>query len=580
MAGVRRTRATVVVDLWVVVLAGLLCLPAVTHRGLGLSGDLVFSPRQPLTLDTVGLSARLPRAVPLDAVLALLGSVVPGDALFRVAVLAGPVLAGWGAHRLASGCTVAARFAAATFAVWNPYVVERLALGQWALLLAYGALFFVVAAAVRARSDDDRRPWATWGWVGLASLTPTGGVLATVVAVSLAVAAGGSHRARVAVVFLGCLFLQLPWVLPSLLGSGEGGGDPTGVAAFRAQPDAPLGTLVSLVGLGGIWDLDSVPTSRTSLLGLVAALLVVAVLIGAWRHLPPGAGPLRWVAGGGLLLALAPHLPGVSAVLRWALVQVPGSGLLRDSQKWIAPVVVLASLALAVSLDRLRAWAARHGTGLGTVVLGVGIVAPLLLLPDATSRTWDAVRPVQYPADFAQIRDRLEDSPDSGSMVLLPWRAYRRFDWGNDRTANDPAYAWFDVAMVGSDELVVGRRTVGDHDPTSEAVRRAAVGPDPARRLAARGVRWVLVYTDDPLTPTLVLDGLDRVTGGSDVQLWRVPGTVAPVEPVATWRRALVLGADLLVALGWLVSCVLAFGPRFAATLHPVVRRRSRSEDT
>ena len=574
MGVVRRTPATVLLDLWVLVLAAVLCLPALTTRGLGLSGDLVFSPQQPLTLETVGLGARLPRAVPLDAVLALLGEVVPGAVLFRVAVLAGLVLAGCGAHRLAAGCSVSARVAAASFAVWNPYVVERLALGQWALLLAYGALFLVVLSAGRQHDEDPDRPswpWATWAWVGLASLTPTGGVLATVVAVVLS----GRQRTRVVRVALGCLVMQLPWVLPSLLGAGSGVSDSAGVAAFRAQPDAPGGTLVGLLGLGGIWDLDSVPTSRTSALGVVAAVVVVAVVVGAWRRLPSGVRPLVPVAVGGLVLAVAPRVPGLDVLMRGVVANVPGGGLLRDSQKWIAPLVVLATVSLAVALDRLRSWTAARGAGLSGVLAAVGILVPFLLLPDATGSTWDAVRPVTYPRDFATIRDRLAASPDEGSMVLLPWRAYRRFDWGNPRTANDPAYAWFDVTMTGSDELVVGRRRVSDHDPATEAVRRAAASPDPAGRLAALGVRWALVYTDDPLTPDLDLGGLEQVTGGPDVRLYRVSGDVRPDRGVDIGRRVVVIGVDVLVVVAWLLACVLATRRRFAGTLRHVVRRRS-----
>lgn len=572
MGVVRRTPPRVLLDLWVLVLATLLCLPAVTSKGLGLSGDLVFSPQQPLTLETVGLGGRLPRAVPLDAVVALLGEAVPGAVLFRLAVLAGPVLAGCGAHRLAGGCSVPSRIAAATFAVWNPYVVERLALGQWALLLAYGALFLVVRSATRTQPGaEDAPPWATWAWVGLASLTPTGGVLATVVAVALA----GRRRARVIAVALGCLVLQLPWALPSVVGSGAGVSDAAGVAAFRAQPDAPGGTLVALLGLGGIWDLDSVPTSRTSALGLAAALVVVAVVAGAWRRLPAGAGPLVPVAIGGLALALAPRVPGADELARWVVTHVPGGGLLRDSQKWIAPLVVLATMSLAVSLDRLRAWTARHGTGLAAVVAALGVCVPVVLLPDATGQTWDAVRPVSYPREFASIRDQLAAAPDSGAMVLLPWRSYRRFDWGNPRTVHDPAYAWFDLSMIGSDELVVGRRRVSDHDPATDDVRRAAGSPEAGTRLAGLGVGWVLVYTDDPLTPEVRLRGLERVGGGPDLRLYRVAEPVHPKTAVATWRRALVIGVDLLVLMAWLLSCVLATNRRLAGTLRHVVRRRS-----
>ena len=63
--------------------------PMWTAGGYGLARDLVFTPRAPWTLDAIGMGTSLPRAVPLDAVLAALTTVVDGAVVFRVAV-AGP----------------------------------------------------------------------------------------------------------------------------------------------------------------------------------------------------------------------------------------------------------------------------------------------------------------------------------------------------------------------------------------------------------------------------------------------------------------------------------------------------------
>lgn len=303
-------------------------------------------------------------------------------------------------------------------------------------------------------------------------------------------------------------------------------------------------------------------------------MVVVVVIVGALRQLPSGAAPLVPLALGGLLLALAPHLPGIDGLMGWVVAHVPGGGLLRDSQKWIAPLVVLAVLSLAVSLDRFRSWTARHASAAGAVVAVLGICLPFVLLPDAPAKTWDAVRPVSYPDEFAAIRDTLAASPDSGAMVLLPWRSYRRFDWGNSRTAHDPAYAWFDVPLAGSDELVVGRRVVGDRDPTTEAVRRAASAPDAGMELAGLGVGWALVYTDDPLTPKLQLDGLERVGGGPDVRLYRVSATPRPHQVVAAWRRVVVIGFDLVMLVAWLGACILA--GRGAVRWYSASRRQTK----
>ena len=563
MRGIPRPRPALLLDVWALALSLLLCLPAFTHRGLGLSGDLVFSPRQPLTPDTLGLGDRLPRAVPLDAVVALLGHALTGDVLFRLAVVAGPLLAGAGAHRLLRRAGVVPRAAAVGFAVWNPYVVERLALGQWALLLAYGALFHVAAAALALRDPEGEppeHPWRAWAWVGLASLTPTGGLLA----VGTAVVLGASTRARTLVLLAGCLVLQLPWVLPSVLGvaAGQGAGSGSGVAAFRAGPDAPGGTLVSLLGLGGIWDLDSVPTSRLSPLGVLAAVVVVGVVVsfvlGGRRALPHGAQRLVPLAALGLLLAMAPRVPGLDDLVAATVAHVPGGGLLRDSQKWLAPCVLLAVVSLGAALDRaVRAMAAPEN-GMVPVVALLGLLVPFVLLPDAGSVTWPAVRPVIYPADFAAVRDQLErDAGEKGhrreAMVLLPLRAYRAFGWGNPRTAYDPAFAWFDVPLVASDELVVGRGWSATRAAGGTRTPGAGVGDVPAS-LGRLGIRWVLVYTDDPATPDLRLNGFEPAFQGHDLLLFRVPGTVAATPGPATWRRVAVVGVDGLVLAFWLVA--------------------------
>ena len=194
-----------------------------TEGGYGLARDLVFTPRAPWTLDAIGMGTTLPRAVPLDAVLAGLTSVVDGAVVFRVAVAGVLLLAGAGAHRLLGGrccpaTSVAVRCVVAVAAVWNPYVVERLALGQWSLLA--GVRRVVVAAARRtaACSRGTASAWfavvaaATW----LGSLTPTGGAV-------LRAGGGGRRRGRgrcagcvglrAALVLALTVAAQLPWVL-------------------------------------------------------------------------------------------------------------------------------------------------------------------------------------------------------------------------------------------------------------------------------------------------------------------------------------------------------------------------------
>jgi hypothetical protein len=75
--------------------------PVLFHSGFVLVYDMAFVPRQPLLASSLGLGPALPRAVPADAVVALVSTVLPGDILQKL-VLAGALMPGHRTSRLAS----------------------------------------------------------------------------------------------------------------------------------------------------------------------------------------------------------------------------------------------------------------------------------------------------------------------------------------------------------------------------------------------------------------------------------------------------------------------------------------------
>ena len=87
---------------WAFLLAGLLLGPAL-GPGFVLTYDMVWVPDLALRSDFLGLGSGLPRAVPSDAVVALLDEVVPGMLLQKMVLLGALGLAGTGARRLVAG---------------------------------------------------------------------------------------------------------------------------------------------------------------------------------------------------------------------------------------------------------------------------------------------------------------------------------------------------------------------------------------------------------------------------------------------------------------------------------------------
>ncbi|RYJ05091.1 MAG: hypothetical protein EON52_13390, partial [Actinomycetales bacterium] len=234
--------------------------------GYVLSYDMVWVPRLELTRSDVwGLGTALPRAVPSDAVVALLGAAVDPQVVQRVVLLGALVLAATGGARLVREVGLPAQLAAATFALWNPFVAERLVLGQWPLIVAYGALFWLVVGL-----REDRRAVSTLALAATA-LSPATGLMGVVVAVVVG-------RRTVGPVVLGAI-LNAPWIAAALLNRDALAPDAGAVRSFAVQPEGPFGRVGSVLGLGGIWNRDVVPDSRGLVLVAVIGIVLWAVMI-------------------------------------------------------------------------------------------------------------------------------------------------------------------------------------------------------------------------------------------------------------------------------------------------------------
>ena len=556
-----RPRPLLLADCWVLALAVVLLWPQ-RLAGYGLGHDMVFTPRQPLTRQSWGLGTVAPRAVPLDAVVALASRVLDGAVLGRVALLAPLLLAGCGCARLVRGGSLPAVLVTAGFAVWNPFVVERLALGQWALLWAYGALPWLVRAATRLRDGSDGwlRPAASvLCWLACCAITPTGALIGAGVAVGVA---GSRQLRRLAPVLAAAVLVQLPWLVPALTSPAGGTSDPRAVAAFAARSERPGGAWASLLGLGGIWNADVTPASRAGLLGYLGTAAVLAALVGGVPVLRMSLGERLWrrlalLGLAGLVLAMAGTVPGLAALLRWAVRELPGAGLLRDGQKWLMPFVLLAVLSAGAAVQRLTGWLADRLPGWPAVLAALAL--PLVLLPDAPATLKAPLTPVRYPAAWQQAAEQVRGS--AGAVLVLPFGSYRSFGWAPERTVLDPAPRWLPAETVVDDRLAVSGAVLSGEDPAARRVAELLDSrPAPAelaRALAAQGIGWVLWERDTPGPSGPELSGMEPVLTGGAVELYRVPGPVqAAADPAG--RRWAVWLADLLAAAAILAAAVVA----------------------
>ena len=519
--------------------------------------DAVSTPRSYLSDAALGLGESAPRAVPQDVALAVASAVVDGGLVVKALLIAGLLLAGWGAARLADRVLpetgVPGQLVAATVAVWNPFVAERLLQGHWSLLVGYGCLPWVAGAVVRLRTEGPAAgAWAAMVFfVALAGLTPTGVLLAAVVALACVAAPGpGVGRIRCTVWVLAAAVVTAgPWLTASALGGALQTPQDAGLAPFAARAEPFLGTLGSLAGLGGIWNAEAVPQSRATpwaVAGTVALLTVVACGIPALLRRRVAAPLLALAAVSVALPAAMATGPGL-ALLRAVTEVAPGLAVLRDGQKWVALAMPGYALAGAGAVLVLRRWLAPTVAGL------LCCCAVLAGLPDLAWGVGGEVRAVHYPSGWHQVADRVNADPRP--VAVLPAESMRRFEWAGHAPVLDPLPRWVRAEVLSTGDLLVGGRTVpGEGGRAREVQRLLLSGADP-EVLRRAGVGWVVVEAGTPGTTGSADDTLRRLPVAyrdPDLALYRVGG---PAEQWSAprWKRSVVLAAHLLWA-GMLVG--------------------------
>ena len=520
--------------------------------------DAVSTPRSYLSDAALGLTEAAPRALPQDFAIAVMSVVLDGGIVVKALLIAGLFLACWGAGLLSRAVLAEAglpgELVASTLAIWNPYVAERLLQGHWSLLVGYGCLPWVALTVIRLRSRPTQQRWGSWGalafWTALAGLTPTGLMLAVTVAFACVAAPGaGVPRFRcLGGVFITGLCGAAPWLTAAALGSGLGTSPVSGLDVFSARAEPGLGTLGSLAGLGGIWNSEAVPVSRTSLfalLGTAVLLLVVGLGVRTAARVP-ATRPLLVLSVAGVLIPAAMASGVGLSLLREIVDAAPGLGVLRDGQKWVALAVPGYSLAGAAAVLALRRWI--RPEAMAAVCL-IGLIA---VLPDLVWGVGGQINSVRYPPGWAAVTGTVNATP--GTVAVLPTDTMRRFGWAGSAPVLDPLPRWLRPTVLATGDLLIAGQTVPGEGARARTVQELLLAGAPPSSLAAAGVGWIVDERDSSGArgaSARSVSGLPVAYRDSDIVLYHV-GTANSVAPQD--KRTVMVLAHLI----W--AALMAFG--------------------
>ena len=459
-------------------------------------------PTWPSAPDFLGLGSGLPRAVPSDAVVAVLDELVPGMLLQKLVLLGIADRGGGGCGGAGTRAGIPARCVAASVYVWNPFVVERLVIGHWPVLAAYAAMPWLVVAARRHRARGSTCPPPCGSSCRSPASARAPGIATALVVLASVWCGGRATPERVGA--LAVAAANAPWVVAGLLHAGAATSDPAGASGVRRAGKGLLPGPLAALGLGGIWNSEVVPATRE---GVLAVLLLVATALPGRRWAAVMAGRLDPPRPGRARRVLGRRLgPGRA---RAGPRPTPPAGSPRTFPEVVAARRFAAARPVRAAAGRARGpWRRPPG--------------PSARRPRPGRAPWPACsrscrsRSCPTPGGAAPAGSARSTTPrrttraarawsadaDGADVVLLPFSSFRAPEWNDGRKVLDPLGRYLEPDFVGQRRAArVRARGRGGGPPGRRGPARARADHRPARRgrdLARLGIGIVAVDARTP----------------------------------------------------------------------------------
>lgn len=467
-------------------------------------------PRQARGLDG-GVAAGSPGIVlfeGLDRLVGHLGEALPAIAIIPVAgVAAGCLTGGSRLVRTATGLVYAI----------NPFVFERLAVGQLGLLAGYALLPWAVRALLQVQPVPVYVARAALWWAALGALSVHFVWIVGVLALSVALVRRGAvllplalTAGLTAVLSSYLLFAQLGQARPVSVGA-------TDVAAYATRGDPHYGRYVNVLGLYGFWRQGPrLPKDVVRVWPLILAAILLLAVFGAWSALRDPcrrslASVLLLSGTAGYFLALGTQGP-TGWFFRFLFDHLPLFQVMREPQKFLCLTALAYAVLFGWGAQQLLVWSTDRALKVALTVLVVSL--PLAYSPTFVNGLSGQVTGVNVPAGFPRADRLMGDGPEH--ILALPWHQYLSFPWTGRVVANPAPVLFHRNVIIGDNVELPGVYTTSTSTRSAYLQSLYATGAgqsDFGSKVARLGVRYVAV------AKTLDWQSFDWLRAQSDLRV-------------------------------------------------------------
>ncbi len=445
----------------------------------------------------------------------LLGWLVSGAVWQKILLVAIFTLTGFSMFAvLPRDLGIIPRVLAGIFYLVNPFVYQRFLAGHIGFLLGYAILPWAVFALFQAfRQSSNRHLVVAALWWTLATVFSVHYIfiVGTVFLATLAVLLV-THRQRAGEIlitagkFLGWWgVFNAFWFLPLAFTAGSAGEiNWSHFWAYRPAEDTRWGLLINLLGMYGFWRERTTTEILLTKDYLVfwpffLVLLLVPAGIGIRQLIREGRFRFLTVVLLVAILSLLLSTGGADTfwqkVIHWLFLYLPGFKIMRESQKFLALLVLVYSILIAWGFKAIASWRAQFVVG--TAVCGFLVLLGLynfLLFWGAGGQL--SVR--EYPASWIKAKQIVESDYGDFQILILPWQLYVvNHPLAQWRTIADPAPRFFYPQQVLACRHPQIAGVTFLETSRERKIRELLSRPDPSlwqKTLSSIGVKYIFAH--------------------------------------------------------------------------------------
>jgi hypothetical protein len=455
-----------------------------------------------LAVPSEGISPSVP-GLAIERLLGYAHPQLPNKLFIAAAVIVG----GAGIYRFLThkaGTAAPAAIVAATFFCINPWVNDRMVSGQLLLTGAYALLPWLLSSLSDVVVGLNKLNVArALGWcaaIGAVDIHVGGmAVLLLVAAIAFSNHASLGKLGYISVCLLVLVAINSFWIVPSLfvgeaarLGSGD-------LVAYAPRPRSAR-ILPFVLTLHGFWrsEFDRAIDLYPARFFATFLPLVLAALYGLTRAISSktwfrASSALASTCAIAIVLGMGRSFPPTRAIADWLFNNMPGYGIYREPQKWIAILALGYALFTGVGLDGIARRLEKVGHGTGRLV-ALAIALPLLASSVMLWGFGGRVHLSHFPQGWEEA-EKITEGQD-GNLLFLPWHHYQPLYFADFRIVANPAPDYFSSRVLISDDAqLFVREDTAPADPrdlyVAKLLRNRSEVEQFGHLVAPAGVRYV-----------------------------------------------------------------------------------------